>query len=251
MDGSQDSLDAFHARLGVLTWRSEVSVKDLLRETLRRSAAQRVTPANPNVIESMMYGCRVAEVTTFLLTPDTMQVLCGFANACKRSAPTSRRPTRSTWRLKSSASGWRPLLLPSPPRGRWPLTRSRRRCRRGRGRPLQVWPPPRSLHPLTAGPTSPRAQGRRRHPLLLSRPLGERQRRVTLYHPQPRQLGAQSPPRPLRGSCLEDRPTRCLRLGTRQSSRPGSSSSLAARRGGRWRGAGQRPSARAPTRTSV
>ena len=76
MDGSQDSLDAFHARLGVLTWRNEVNVKDLLRETLRRSTAQRVTPANPNVIESMMYGCRVAEVTTFLLTSDTMQVLC-------------------------------------------------------------------------------------------------------------------------------------------------------------------------------
>ena len=76
MDGSQGPLDAFHARLGVSTWRGEVSVKDLLRETLRRSTAQRVTPFDPNVIESMIYGCRVAEVTTSFLTSGTMQVLC-------------------------------------------------------------------------------------------------------------------------------------------------------------------------------
>ena len=76
MDGSQDSLDAFHDGFGVLTWRGQTSVKDLLRETLRRSPAQRVTPANPNVIETMMYRCRVAEVVTFILTSDTMQVLC-------------------------------------------------------------------------------------------------------------------------------------------------------------------------------
>ena len=53
-----------------------MSVKDLLRETLLRSTAQRVTPADPNVIESMMYGCRVVEVTTSLFTSDTIQVLC-------------------------------------------------------------------------------------------------------------------------------------------------------------------------------
>ena len=76
MDGSQDSLDAFHARLGVFTRRNGVSVKDLFRETLRRSTARRITPANPNVIESMMYGCRLAEVTTFVFMSDTMQVFC-------------------------------------------------------------------------------------------------------------------------------------------------------------------------------
>ena len=59
MDGSQYLLDAFSARWGVLTWGSAVNVKGLLRETLRRSTAQRASPADPNVVESMMYGCRV------------------------------------------------------------------------------------------------------------------------------------------------------------------------------------------------
>ena len=55
MDGPQDPLDAFHDAFSVLTWRSPTRVKDLLRDTLRRSLAQRVMPAHPDVIESMMY----------------------------------------------------------------------------------------------------------------------------------------------------------------------------------------------------
>ena len=76
MDGPQDLMDAFNGRRGVLTWGSPDTVKRMLRETLQRSIAQRVTPADPCVIESMMYGCRVAGVTTFLLTSDTMQQVC-------------------------------------------------------------------------------------------------------------------------------------------------------------------------------
>ena len=76
MDGPQDPLEAFHGACQVLTWWSPTRVKDLVRDALRRSPAQRVTPAGPDVIESMMYGCRVAEVMTAIFTSDTMQVLC-------------------------------------------------------------------------------------------------------------------------------------------------------------------------------
>ena len=74
---------------------------------------------------------------------------------------------------------------------------------------------------------------------------------MTLYRPRLRQLGTRELPLPLRGTCPEDRPTRCTRSGPRRGSRPGSRRFRAARWSGRWRGAGQRPSARAPTRTSV
>ena len=247
MDGSQDSLDAFHARLGVLTWRSEVSVKDLLRETLRRSTALRVTPANP-IIGSMIYGCMVAEVTTFFFTSDTMQVFCerlqverayvAEAYAVHMEAEVGRL------RLEAAAAA----VAPPRPTAAHPQPAPV---------PQGPWPTPPSMA-ASSQPPSPyrRAHfspglGAERAPSAAVPPLGERQRRVTLYCPRPRQVGARSPLRPLRGSCLEDRPTRCSRLGTRQGSRPGSSSSLAARWGGRWRGAGLRPSARAPTRTSV
>ena len=124
MDGSQDLLDAFNARLGVLTWESAVSVKDLLRETLRRSTAQRVTPAGPNVIETMVYGCRVAEVTTSLFISDTMQVLCerlqaerayvAEAYAVYMEAGVERRRQEAT-----AAAAARPQPAPVP-QGPWP-----------------------------------------------------------------------------------------------------------------------------------
>ena len=76
MDGPQDLMDAFNGKWGVLAWGNPNTVKDMLRGILQRSAAQLVTPADPCVIESMMYGCRVAEVTIIFLTSDTMQQVC-------------------------------------------------------------------------------------------------------------------------------------------------------------------------------
>ena len=61
MDGPQDPLEAFQDACQVFTWRSSDGVKGLVRDTLKRSTAQSVTPAEPDVIEAMMYGCRVAE----------------------------------------------------------------------------------------------------------------------------------------------------------------------------------------------
>ena len=133
MDGSQGPLDAFHARLGVFTWRSEVSVKDLLRETLRRNTAQRVTPADPNVIESMMYGCRVAEVTTSLFTSDTMQVFCERLQAERayvaEAYPVHMEAEVERLRLEAAAAAVahpRPAAAhpqPAPvPQGPWPPT---------------------------------------------------------------------------------------------------------------------------------
>ena len=162
------------------------------------------------------------------------------------SRPLARR------RGRPSASGWRLQPQPPPLPGLRPLTRLRHWSRRGHGRPLRGWPGPRSHRRRTAGPTSLRAQGRRGHPLLLSRPPGGRQRWVTFYRTG--QLSARPPPSPLRGSCLEDRPTRCTTSGPRRGGRPMSRWLRAARWGERWQEAGPRPTARpsvrAPTRMS-
>ena len=113
---------------------------------------------------------------------------------CRRSEPSLRTPSPSTWRLRSSAAG-----------RRRPLTRSRRRCRRGRrcsrrcGRfrlLARAGRPSRRDRVLPAGPISSRAQGRGGHPLLLCRPPGKRQRRVTLYRPRPERQRARTPPAP-------------------------------------------------------
>ena len=192
MDGSQDLLDAFSARLGVFTWESAVSVKDLLRETLRQSIAQRVTPADPNIIEAMMYGRRVAEVTTSFLTSDAVQVFCerlqaervyvAEAYAVYMEAEAERRRQEAT-----AAAAARPQPAPVP-QGPWPPPP-------GVAASSQPLPAHRKAH-FSPGPRAERA------PFAAAPPLGERQRRVTLYRPQPRQMGAQPPPRPLRGSCL-------------------------------------------------
>ena len=92
-----------------------------------------------------------------------------------------------TWRLTPSAA------------------RSRRWCRRGRLRRRRCGRlrllargsrPSRRDWPFPAGPTSPRAQGRKGHPLLLCRPPEARQRRVTLYCPWPGWQRARPPPAP-------------------------------------------------------
>ena len=67
MDDPQDRLDAFNSGWGVLPWGAPDPVKRLLRATLRQCPAQQVpAPADPCVVESMMYGCRVAEVVSLL-----------------------------------------------------------------------------------------------------------------------------------------------------------------------------------------
>ena len=245
MDGPQDPLEAFQDAYQVFTWRSPTGVKDLVRDTLRRSTAQRVTPAGPDVIESMMYKCRVAEMMNFILTSDTMQELCERLQAERDHVAGVYADAQEVERLRLEASA--AAAAPPRPSAAYPPLAPE---------PQGPWPPPAGV----AGPSQPPPAYRRahlspgpraeEHPLLLSRPLEGRQRRVTLHRPRPRQLGARLPPRPLRGSCLEDRPTRCTTSGPRRGSRPGSRWLRAARWGGKWRGAGQRPSVRAPTRTS-
>ena len=77
MDDPQDLLEAFNGRWGVLAWGAPGPVKHMLRTILRQCPAQQgPAPADPCVVESMMYGCRVAEVATILFTSDTMQQVC-------------------------------------------------------------------------------------------------------------------------------------------------------------------------------
>ena len=65
MDDPQDPLEAFNKGWGVLAWTTNGAVKQMLRMTLRQCPAQQGSaPLDPCVIESMMYGCRVAEVVT-------------------------------------------------------------------------------------------------------------------------------------------------------------------------------------------
>ena len=152
-------------------------------------------------------------MTTFLLTSDTMQVLCerlqaerafvAEAYAVYMEAEAERRSQEAA---AAAATHPQPAAAhPQPaPVPQWP------------------WPPPPGVAassqppPPTASPTSPRAHGRRVHPLLL-------------FRPPAKATGRAATPRLLRGSCLEGRPTRCSRPGTRQGSRPSSGRSPAAR----------------------
>ena len=81
MDGPQDPLEAFQDAYQVFIWRSSDGVGNLVRDTLRRSAAQSATAADPDVIEAMMYGCRVAEVVTIILTSDTFHFEAAYQEA--------------------------------------------------------------------------------------------------------------------------------------------------------------------------
>ena len=76
MDSSQNPLDSFNAQACVFVWGAPVEVLDMLRDTLRRFLARLNALAHPDVIESMMYGCRVAEVTTILLSSNSMDEAC-------------------------------------------------------------------------------------------------------------------------------------------------------------------------------
>ena len=76
MDSSQNLLDSFNAQACVLVWGAPVEVLDMLRDTLRRLLARLNAPAHPDVIESMVYGCKVAEVTTILLSSNSMDEVC-------------------------------------------------------------------------------------------------------------------------------------------------------------------------------
>ena len=185
-----------------------------------------------------MYGCRLSEVLTLCHTSASLQGLCVALRA--------RRP---------SASGWSSAPRPLVPRSR----------RRSRGRPCLVWPGLPTPRRATAGPTLRQAQERRGRLLLLARPLGGQQRRVHpcrprrasgLPRPRPEPLGTRPVPRPLRGTCLERRRTRCTVVGRRRGGRPTRPRPSviggldAAQWGRRWGKADRCPSVRVPTRTS-
>ena len=148
MDGPQNSLETSQVAYQVFTWRSSDGVKDLVRDTLKRSTAQSVTPADPDVIEAMIYGCRVAEVVTFILTSDTMQALsarlqaeCGYVEAAYEEAREVER-----LRLEAAAAAAappRPLAAYPPPALE----------------PQGPWPPPAGV----AGPSQPPPAYRRAH----------------------------------------------------------------------------------------
>ena len=101
----------------------------------------------------------------------------------------SRRCSRRARR--SSASGWSSVPRPLVPRS----------CRRSSGRSCLVWPGLPTPRRATAGLTSRWAQERRGRPLLLSRTLGGRQRRV----PPCRLRRASGPPGPGQSSWARGR----------------------------------------------
>ena len=158
MDGPQDLLEAFQDAYQVFTWWSPTGVKDLVRDTLRRSPAHRVTPAGPDVIESMMYGGRVAEVMTAILTSDTMQVLCERLQAERDHVAGVYAEAQEVERLRLEAfaaaaapprpSAAYPPLAPEP-QGPWPPPA-------GVAEPSQPPPAYRRAH-LSPGPGAGRA----------------------------------------------------------------------------------------------
>ena len=112
MDGPQDPLEAFQDAYQVFTWRSSDGVKDLVRDTLRRSTAQSVTPADPDVIEAMIYGRRVAEVVTFFFTSDTTQAFCVRLQAERGHVEAAYQEAREAERLRLEAAA----AAAAPPR---------------------------------------------------------------------------------------------------------------------------------------
>ena len=132
----------------MFTWRSSDGVKELVRDNLRRSTAQSVTPADPDVIEAMMYGCRVAVVVTFLPTSDTMQALCVRLQAERGHVEAAYQEAREAERLRLEAAA----AAAAPPR------------------PSTAYPPP-ALEPQgpwpplagVAGPSQPPPAYRRAH----------------------------------------------------------------------------------------
>ena len=77
MGDPQGTLAAYHEVLGVLSCRTPASTMDAVAYSLRTSHAVRgLPPEQVASIETMTYGCRVAEVMTICLTTPTMNDLC-------------------------------------------------------------------------------------------------------------------------------------------------------------------------------
>ena len=130
MDDPQDPLRAFNGARGVLSWTTPEHVRQALRTAMQYWRLYTCTcPVKPNlpVIESMMYGCRVAEVVDILRTFDTPVQVCDAlagerafvaeqlaaylgALAARRQAQFAQPP--------QPPQPWQPPRPPGPPPGR-------------------------------------------------------------------------------------------------------------------------------------
>ena len=130
MDDPQDPMRAFNEARGVLSWTTPEHVRMALRTAMQYWRQSTCTgPVSPNlaVIESMMYGCRVAKVVDTLRTLETpVQVCDALAEeralvaeqlAAYLEALAARRraqPAQPT----QPPQPWQPLQPPGPPFGR-------------------------------------------------------------------------------------------------------------------------------------
>ena len=155
MDDPQDPLGAFHEAYQVLTWRSPAGMVDMVRATLRRSGLLADAPAPPDVIEGMVYRCRVAEVLTICLTADTLQELCAALRRERAHVTEAYAEDREVERFRLedravAAGPPRPFAAHPPPAPGPPPPEP------GRQAP---WPPP----PGVAGPSHAPPAFRRAH----------------------------------------------------------------------------------------
>ena len=75
MGDPQDPLGAFHAAYQVFTWRNPAGMVAMVRAALRRSGLLENTSTPPDVVEGMMYGCKLSEVLTLCHTAASLQDL--------------------------------------------------------------------------------------------------------------------------------------------------------------------------------
>ena len=164
MGDPQDTLAAYHEVLGVLSCRTPESTRDTVTHVLRTSHAVQGLPAVPlAAIETMTYGCRVAEVMTICLTTSTMDGLCLALQAERRHVGELYGEELAIGRLRLEQADRDagvpppvpPRQAPRPPQPQPPLQPPQ-------GYPAQRQPP---LHHEPPPPQGFPAQGRPAPPL--------------------------------------------------------------------------------------
>ena len=119
MGDPQGPLGAFYAAYQVFTWRSPAGMVEMVRGALRRSGLLENTPTPPDVIEGMMYGCRLSEVLTLCHAAASLQDLCAALREERAHVSDVYEESREVERfwLEQRAAAAGP---PQPPQEQWP-----------------------------------------------------------------------------------------------------------------------------------